>query len=410
MRPNSVRFLFALALVGCSNAPASAPQTPVLISQPPPTPQGLPMAGAAALPPVVQQPVQPIDPNQPAVDPNQPADPLQPTDPQTTPTDPAMDPAPAGPMMAMDECGLNTGWDGDEYCILPPPQDQGFQIHVGPSNYDNPEAQYIMQPGTETTVSIPATSGNTTSQYYYFRQYRMRPGSHHVIVYAGAIAGKRLGGSQNLAKDNPEFGIIAPENQGVGMQLAANTPLNLSLHYYNFTDKPIIKEVWINFWYRKASDVTEPANEVFSMSPMNVAPGQHVLIHGSCPISGTGRALTLYGHVHANNQRFSAWRTRAGHKDLVFEMYDWEHPYLGEYSSTVTNPMPDPVAKTDGAWSGILDLMPGDNLEFECDIVNNTTNTFRGANEAKNDEMCILIGDTAGTTVPALCSYQTIPQ
>ena len=60
----------------------------------------------------------------------------------------------------MDECGLDTKWEGDEYCILPPPPDKGFQIHIGPSNYDNPESQYVMQPGTENTVSMSATSGN----------------------------------------------------------------------------------------------------------------------------------------------------------------------------------------------------------------------------------------------------------
>src|SRR5687767_4596491 len=29
------------------------------------------------------------------------------------------DPSVEPPMMAMDECDLDTGWEGDEYCILP---------------------------------------------------------------------------------------------------------------------------------------------------------------------------------------------------------------------------------------------------------------------------------------------------
>ena len=311
--------------------------------------------------------------------------------------------SPTAPKIALDECGLKTQWAGDQYCIHPPPPDKGFQLHVGPTNYDNPEPQYILQPGEETVENIPATSGNTSDVYYYFRQYRMRPGSHHLIVYSGT-GGKRLGGTQNLAKDNPVGGVIAPENQGVGMPLAANTALMINLHYINTTNHPIIKEAWVNFWYRDPSLVTEPANEVFSPTPMNVAPGQHVVIQGRCPVSGSGHALNLYGHRHANNLRFSIWRERGSQTDLVYEDYDWEDPLALEYSSLVTNTPSDPANSVGGGWSGILDLQNGDTLTFECEIRNLTSNTFVGKNEAKNDEMCIMVGDAVGATVPPACS------
>jgi hypothetical protein len=216
-----------------------------------------------------------------------------------------------------------------------------------------------------------------------------------------------LGGTQNLAKDNPEGGIIAPENQGVGMPLAANTPLNLSLHYLNYTNAPILKEIWVNFWYRDPKDVTTVANEVFSPSPMNVPPGEHVLVHGSCPISGAGHALNLYGHRHANNLRFSIWRERGSQTDLVYEDYNWEDPLALEYTSLIKNTPASPANSIGGGWSGILDLQDGDNLSFECDIVNNTNTTFVGKNEAKNDEMCIMVGDAVGSTVPFQCTSTT---
>jgi hypothetical protein len=306
----------------------------------------------------------------------------------------------------MNECDLHTKWAGDEYCIKPPPADKGFQMHIGPSNYDNPEAKYIMQPNTEVTESWPATSGNATDVYYYWRQYRMRPGSHHLIVMAG---GRRLGGSSNGAKDNPEAGIIAPENKGVGMPLAAHSAMTNSLHYFNFTDKPILKEVWVNFWYRDKSEVTEPTIEMFSILNMGIAPGTHVLKHGACNITQPGRLMTTYGHVHAHNKRFSVWRTRGGDKMLVHEAYDWGHPNVSEFSSKVMNPALDPMNHVDGGFSGVVDLKPGDVLEFECDIVNNTTTTFLGANEAENDEMCIMVGDTVGTSVPGICTSTDLP-
>lgn len=314
------------------------------------------------------------------------------------------------PMLAMDECGLDTGWVGDEYCINAPDAADGFQLHIGPSNYDNPDPRYVMEPDDEITESFMDTSGNTSDKFYYWRQYRMRPGSHHLIVSAGGFGGRRLGGSQNPAKDNPTAGIIAPENQGVGMPIGANTPISMQLHYLNYTTEPILKEVWVNFWYRDPADVTEPTKEVFSMSPMFVQPGTHVVIQGTCPISTTGRLLTTYGHVHANNNRFSAWRVRGAQRDLLYESYDWQHPAVLEYSSTVTNPPADSATKTSGGWNGIVDLMPGDNLYFECDITNATQSVFLGANEAKDDEMCILVGDSIGAQVPVGCQYETVMQ
>jgi len=319
---------------------------------------------------------------------------------------PQMQPAAGGsPKLAMDECGLKTKYPGDELCINPPPADKGFQMHIGPTNYDNPEPKYVLMPGDEVTESFAATSGNTEPVYYYWRQYRMRPGSHHLIINAGA---RRLGGSSNAVKDNPEAGVIAPENKGVGMQLAAKAALSNSLHYFNFTDKPSIKEVWVNFWYRDKAEVTTPTNEVFSMLSMNIAPGAHVIKHGACAVSQPGRLLTVYGHVHSHTGRFSVWRTRGGMKTLIHEAYDWVHPNVTEFSSTVMNPTLDPMTKKEGGASGVMDLAVGDNVEFECDIVNNTQKTFVGQNEAEDDEMCILVGDSVGTTIPFLCTESSL--
>jgi hypothetical protein len=325
---------------------------------------------------------------------------------------PQMMPTPASgspTKLAMDECGLHTTWDGDEYCINAPPPDKGFQVHIGPTNYDNPEAKFLMQPGTESVETFSATSGNQQDIYYYWRQYRMRPGTHHMILTSGGLNGRRIGGAQNLAYDNPVGGVIPAEDQDIGMTLAANTPLNINLHYMNFTDKPILKEVWINVWYRDAADVKQSANEMYSFAPMNVPAGQHVVLRGVCPVNGAGRILTVYGHRHANNLRFSVWRERASQKDLVYEDYHWEEPLILQYSSVEKNTAPDAVKKLSGGWNGVLDVMPGDNMAFECEIVNMSNKTFRGANEAMNDEMCILIGDTVQATVSNRCTYTTTP-
>ena len=370
-----------------SAAPATPPSTPPATTETPPASGS---AGRPSTAPVTQPPAGTAGGPSPSPT-------AQPTNPGT-------------PMLAMDECNLDTRYPGDEYCINAPPPDKGFQMHLGPSNYDNPGAQWIMQPGTETTENVSATAGNTEDVYYYWRQYRMRPGSHHLIISSGGLGGgRRLGGSSNTAKDNPEAGVIAPENQGVGMPLAARASLSNSLHYFNFTDEPIIKEVWVNFWYRDASEVTEPTREVFSMLGMGIAPGEYVNKHGACRITEPGRMLTVYGHVHSHNKRFSVWRTRGTDRMLIHEAYNWEDPNISEFSSTVMNPSLNPAAKIDGGYSGVVDLQAGDVVEFECEILNDTNSVFLGANEAEDDEMCIMIGDTVGTTISPACTATTTP-
>jgi hypothetical protein len=311
-------------------------------------------------------------------------------------------PTSSGKPLAMDECGLKTQYPGDEYCINAPPADKGFQLHIGPTNYDNPEAKYLLQPGEENVINMTATSGNDKDIEYYYRQYRMRPGSHHVILTAG---GKRIGGTQNLARDNPVNGIIPPENMDVGLPLAARSTVTANMHFYNFTDKPLLRELWTNYWYKEPGTVKQTAKGIFSMTGVSAAVAHsHVVVGASCPITGTGRALTLAGHRHLNNVRFSIWHTSGGQKTLVFDDYDSEHPASLEFNSLTTNPMPDPTLKTIGGTSGILDLKQGDTLDFECEIVNNTDKNFFGANEASDDEMCILTGDSVGATVSAGCA------
>jgi hypothetical protein len=191
----------------------------------------------------------------------------------------------------------------------------------------------------------------------------------------------------------------------VGIPLTAHAPIDVNMHYYNFGDKPIIREVWLNFWYKDPATVKETASEIFSMTGVSAAVAHsHVVVGASCNVTGTGRALTIYGHRHMNNVRFSAWRNRGGNRELVFDDYDPAHPGVLEYNSLTMNPMPNPTAKTTGGYSGILDLKTGDKMDFECEIVNNTNKNFRGANEAADDEMCILVGDTVGATISPICT------
>jgi hypothetical protein len=299
---------------------------------------------------------------------------------------------------AMGECNLHTKWAGDEYCILPPPPDKGFQMHLGPANYDNPEATYLLQPGQENVRTIMSTSANDKPIDFYVRQYRMRPGAHHTIV-RDASTGRRLSGS-DVNQDHPVGGITAPENAGLGIPLVAHAPLTTDHHAINTTDKPLLQEVWVNFWYVDPAKVTESTNLLYDPGSVSdtVAPHQDVVLGPyGCDIMQPGRLISMFGHVHANNVRFSAWRNRGGQKDLIYEAHHWEEPLWLEFTSLAKNPVADSATMLDGGWSGIVDLKAGDSLTWECHEVNTQDTTLRFTNQTFQGQMCIIIGDLVGT-------------
>src|SRR5205085_8275872 len=132
----------------------------------------------------------------------------------------------------------------------------------------------------------------------YYRQFRMRPGSHHNIVSlttgGGFGMGRRIGTSNALAEDSPKGGVVAPENAGVGIAMDPHVPIDVSLHSNNFSDKPSLREVWINFWYKDPNDVTEQVSELFQTGDMlfSVQPHQDTILGPyRCTIKGNGRML-----------------------------------------------------------------------------------------------------------------------
>jgi hypothetical protein len=311
---------------------------------------------------------------------------------------PAPDPTPSA-----NPCAIDSGYPGDELCMPPPPPEQGFQLHIGPSDYENPEPEYVLAPGEEVTTDFPAVSGNTEHVYFYYRQYRMRPGTHHNIVgtvdLEKADVGRRLAITNHLVEDNPKGGVLAPENQGVGIALAPATALVVNVHSINVSDEPVVREIWVNFWYRDPADVTEPVVELAAAGDTEFAiePRADTMLGPfRCEVSGSGRMLWLYGHRHANNERFSAWRIRGAERTLLYEAFRWEDPLLLEFSSTVQNPVPDRARRIEGGYSGVLDLQAGDFLEWECHVINKTDGYLRFTNENFTGEMCILDAELVG--------------
>jgi hypothetical protein len=318
-----------------------------------------------------------------------------------------------------DPCNLHSGYAGDDYCIAPPPEGKGIQIHFGPSNYTDPAevAKYLMQPNQEFNAYGLATIPGSGQHYYNYVQIRMRPGSHHLIntlvtgseatpdgYIAGALGGcpgtpvGSFPGSQNLIRNMPAGGKQAPENVGLGSSLPGGTRLCLNHHAYNFTaDGPILREIWINVWFVDEADVTQKTSSVtLSAGPyVGIAPHTKQVLKATANITGTGRIIDMFGHRHAATDRFAVWKN----DELVYDSWHWDESVAYDYDSDTINPAPKPDAKQDGATSGILPIKAGDKINIECDVNNTTDNTLTFKNELYTGEMCILFGSSVGTAV-----------
>jgi hypothetical protein len=308
-------------------------------------------------------------------------------------------------------CNINSGYAGDDACIPPPDPSMGFQLHYGPSRYDDPAevGKFLLQPGEETTDCFFLKTPNTGLVFLNEYHGRMRPGSHHMIIYGQGSSvpdglradcnqgadSRFLAGAQNRAIDIPRPGVpTAPENQGSAMLLQPNTQVAIQLHYINVTTKPLLREAWVNFIYSRPEDVRLVTEPIFFLAGlnMNIQPGTNTVIRGTAVAPKNLNLLFVTGHRHAHTVRFTAWKNAGGEKSLIYEDYDWHEPYSAWFDSVEQNPSPDPVRKIAGGASGILSLKAGDTIEWECEVVNDGSVALRFSNAVFTGEMCNLFG------------------
>lgn len=322
---------------------------------------------------------------------------------------------------AVNECGLHTKYDGDEYCILPPAPGEGIQLHAGPTNYDDPvEVEpYLINPGDENVTDFAAAVPE--SGFYYLRQKnRMRPSSHHMIIFTlnsssiqpGLVAGGCpmtsatgfIPGSQTPSRDFP--GEMAPEDQGMASRLNDSNLACFQMHYINTSgDHPVLREGWINLYKEPDASVTQYLHPIFMV-------GDFLANHPPLQVSYQNEKLALnlttdtrvYGitaHVHAHTVQYKVWRQHAGQAapgDLVYETFNWHDPIQAGFNSVIKNPMMDEASKTDGAISGQFFVQPGDTFNWECKVDNTLSTSLNFGNLAEKAEMCMLTGSYISPT------------
>lgn len=273
--------------------------------------------------------------------------------------------------------GLDSGYDGDEYCRTPPDPSLGFQIHVGPSDYSDPAQvdPYLLSAGEETNWAEVVPFPNTTE--VYSRGYRsyMRPGSHHFIMFgnesgtpsgpiqngggaesAVGIGGQFLAGATR-AIQNIDTHTEYPEDQGVGWRVPPNWFASMNLHFVNSTEHVLLQEIWINFIYIPQEQVTQFVQPItwYGGLGMNIAPGTHTVLSNTalpCTAPADLRVGMMTAHAHASTLRVT---TTMNDSTLLFEDYDWAEPTEWRYSRAVQNSPPDAATFQSGGHNRAYD-------------------------------------------------------
>lgn len=346
----------------------------------------------------------------------------------------------------------DSGFPGDEFCILPPPPDKGVQIGVHPqgkqwheqvsqgdlSGYQSPPTEFLMEAGEEEERNYITGASNPEANRYYRSYVRMRSGSHHMIVYSGDSSveqevwgpgGPQLGGANRVpGAQRPDQNTPAtlekpPEDVGLYSTFPARPSVTYNMHHFNSTSGVILKENWTNLWW----ETEDATTELIPISGIDigilVTPGQTVDLHNVYAITERTRVVDLFGHRHAWTPNFSAWvESPDGSTEILYQSFNWFDQPTYRYDSIAQNPAPAPEQRGDGAVSGPLFLEPGDELHFNCHIAftderaaaegaptPSELGLLRFANEAFTGEMCILFGTTAGVRLPSMSRSTTPP-
>ncbi|HYE57603.1 MAG TPA: hypothetical protein VD948_03815, partial [Rhodothermales bacterium] len=264
---------------------------------------------------------------------------------------------------------------------LPPPA-EGIQLRLNP---------FVTAPRGEREVFVYGKLNTADTVFVRRFDVRMRPGSHHFILYAQNAAGLTPGvvrdlGGLGLLEEMVHFNT---RSFLVGSQTAENTvelppdvvmPLppgqgyDLNSHYVNHTAAPLTGEVYVNLHTTPRRPGLKYARVINDGVTDFVLPaGQRTTVSRTTRFNQTRRVFMLTSHTHKLGEAFKIYGV-GGPLDgqLLYESTSWDHPLIKVF--------PTPLVFTAGT---------GYRMEV---TYNNTTSRTVRFGLTSEDEMCIVFG------------------
>ena len=233
------------------------------------------------------------------------------------------------------------------FIALAPPTTAGIQLKVD---------SFAVFPVGERELFVSRKVGNTTDRYVTRIESRMRPGSHHLLLYtfddrntafpcnmrpASDVVRdiRNRDGSMNYVNMLPMAchvffaGAMTPDFDyrfpaGVALRLPANTSLDLNVHYVNRSPAELPGEAFANLYFTDPATVTTVARTLnHPNQDISLPPGKRTTLTKVFAMPTRTTILGLTSHMHALGERFEIRVRRAsGAESTVYVNTDWEHP------------------------------------------------------------------------------------
>lgn len=261
---------------------------------------------------------------------------------------------------------------------------------------------FAVSPGSERELFVYRRVGNATDLYVTRIQSRMRPGSHHLLMYTFDESRtafpcnqrpavnmvrdiRNADGSLNIANMLPmachvffagamtqDFDYRFPP--GVALRLPANASLDFNVHYVNRAPIDLPGEAFANLYTADRAQVQTVARTLnLANSNFSLPPKQRTTIRTVFPMAVRTTVLGLTSHMHALGERYEIRVRRAdGTETSVYVNTDWEHPSFTNFETPLV-------------------LQPGDAL-VSVVTWNNVTDRTVGFGLLSSDEMNIIFG------------------
>lgn len=261
---------------------------------------------------------------------------------------------------------------------------------------------FSVTPSRERELFVYRRLGNANEIYVSRIESRMRPGSHHLLLYTfdenrtgfpcntrpapDAVRDIRNGdGSLNLLNMLPMAchvffaGAMTPDFDyrfptGVALRLAPNAAVDFNVHYVNRAPTPLPGEAFANLHTVDRSQVQNVARTLnYANENITLPPNRRTTLTRAFTVSVRTTVLALTSHMHSLGERFEIRVRRAnGTEQSVYVSTDWEHPSLTNFATPLV-------------------LQAGDALVSVVTWNNVTPNTVRFG-LSSTDEMDIMFG------------------
>ena len=261
---------------------------------------------------------------------------------------------------------------------------------------------FSVSPVAERELFVYRRLNNPAELFVTRIESRMRPGSHHLLLYTfdenktsfpcnsrpspDAVRDIRnADGSLNILNMLPMAchvffaGAMTPDFDyrfppGVALRIPANAALDFNVHYVNRSPVNLPGQALANLYTTDRTQVSIVARTLnFANTDFTLPPGQRTTVRKEFPVSTRTTVLGLTSHMHSMGERFEIRVKRTnGTETTVYTNTDWEHPGF----VNLTTP---------------LVLEPGDALVSVVTWNNVTSNTVRFG-LASTDEMNIIFG------------------